>query len=245
MKFIFHSILFLALSLQMATAQKGVTTFGLQYKPIIPNRFIGTYRQDFNQDQLVSFVQQKLGHSFGGVVRQGINRNLSFETGLNLTHRNFGLDFSIPDSNYAQTGKVSVVSYEIPISCLVYIQLSDRWFINTSLGAAFTIFSSNVRVQLPIDGTAETFRMEGAYKNKLQGALLGNVGFEYRTRQSGYFYFGTSYHLPFAPIITMAMSYEYHNSNVLSIANVQGSYLTLDFRYFFHERPQGKTPQSK
>ena len=34
-----------------ASAQKGITTFGLQYKPIIPNRFIGTYQQDFNIDQ--------------------------------------------------------------------------------------------------------------------------------------------------------------------------------------------------
>lgn len=232
-------VLLLLLTGFSSEAQKGVTTFGLQYKPIIPNRFIGTYKQDFNEAQLTSFIQQKIGHSFGGVIRQGLSRNVSFETGLNITHRNFGLDFSIADSSYAKTGKVGVVSYEIPASCLVYIQLSDKLFINTSLGSSLTIFTSNVYKQIPIAGS-ETFRMEGAYKSKIQGALIANLGFEFRSRQSGYFYLGTSYHLPFAPIITMAMSYEYPGGDVVSIANVRGSYLTVDLRYFFHERPEVK-----
>ncbi|MBI3133395.1 MAG: hypothetical protein HYZ14_01860 [Bacteroidetes bacterium] len=230
-------VFFLLGFLGTTCAQKGVTTFGLQYKPIIPNRFIGTYQQDFNEAQLQSSIQQKLGHSFGGVIRHGFTKNLSFETGLNITYRNFGLNFSVPDSGYAKTSSVSVVSYEVPLSCLVYIQLSDKWFINTSLGSALTIFTSDVYKPIPIVGK-ESFRMEGAYQNKIQGALLANVGFEFRSRKSGYYYIGTSYHLPFAPIITMAMSYEYDGGDVVSISNVRGSYLTLDFRYFFHERPE-------
>jgi hypothetical protein len=220
-----------------AYAQKGVTTFGLQYKPIVPNRFIGMYRQEFNEAQLISSVNQKIGHCFGGVVRHGLTKNISLETGINLTRRNFGLDFSIPDSSYAATGKVGVVSYDIPLSCLIYIQLSQRWFINTSLGSSMTLFTSNVFKSVPIVGV-ETFRMEGAYKSKVQGALLANVGCEFRTREKGYFYLGSSYHLPYTPIMTMAMSYEYEGGDVVSIANVRGSYLTVDFRYFFHERPE-------
>lgn len=220
-----------------SSAQKGVTTFGLQYKPIIPNRFIGTFEQDFSQEQMVASIRQKIGHSFGGVIRYGITKTLSFETGINLTHRNFGLNFSIPDSGYAETGVVSVVSYEIPVSCLVYIRLSDQLFMNTSLGAAMTLFTSDVSKPLTIGG-GEYFKMEGAYKSKMQGAMIANFGFEYRTKKSGYFYFGTSYHLPFAPIITMALSYEHLFGKVVNIQNVRGSYLTLDFRYFFHEKPE-------
>jgi len=77
--------------------------------------------------------------------------------------------------------------------------------------------------------------MEGAYRGKVQGALETNLGFEYRTKKFGYFYLGASYHLPFAPITTFAMSYEYPPGNVVSIANVRGSYMTIDIRYFFNE----------
>lgn len=220
-------------------AQKGVTTFGLQYKPIIPNRFIGTYTQDFNKNQFYSSIQQKLGHSFGGVIRQGINKTISLETGINYTQRNFGLNFSVPDSGYAGKGKLGVVSYEIPLSCLIYIQLSKTWFINTSLGSALTLFPSDVRVTVPIKG-AELFKQEGAYRNKLQGALIANIGFEYRTRNSGYFYFGSSYHLPYSKMMTFAMAYEYPGGKIVAIDNVRGSYLTVDFRYFFNERPTEK-----
>lgn len=220
-------------------AQKGITTFGLQYKPIIPNRIIGTYTQDFDTNQFFSSIQQRLGHSFGGVIRIGINKTISLETGLNFTQRNFGLNFSVPDSGYVGKGKLGVVSYEIPLSCLIYIQLSKTWFINTSLGSSLTLYPSDVRVTVPIKG-AEIFKQEGAYRNKLQGALIANIGFEYRTKQKGYFYVGSSYNLPYSKMMTFAMSYEYPGGKVVARDNVRGSYLTLDLRYFFNERPVEK-----
>ena len=220
----------------MVSGQKGVTTFGLQYKPIIPNRFIGTYEQEFNKDQFQSSIQQKMGHSFGGVIRTGVTKVISFETGISFTQRNFGLNFDVPDSGLTATERVSVVSYEIPLSCLIYIQLSKTWFINTSLGSAITLFPSDVHVIIPLQA-GEVFRQEGAYRNKIQGALLANVGFEHRTKSKGYFYLGTSYHLPYTEIMTFAMAYEHFGGKVVSIDNVLGSYLTVDLRYFFHENP--------
>ena len=211
MKHSFYHILFVLLLIPIfGQAQKGVTTFGLQYKPIIPNRIIGTFEQEFNQDQFESTVKQRIGHSYGMVVRVGLTKNISFETGINYTKRNFGLNFSVPDSNLAEEGRLGVVSYEIPVSGLVYIRLGENFYINTSLGVALTMFPSDVRVAIPLlNNIGESFRQEGAYRNKIEGAVLGNLGFEYRTRESGYFYFGTSYHLPFSPIMTFAMSYEY------------------------------------
>ena len=215
--------------------QKGVTTFGLQYKPIIPNRFIGTYEQRFDSAQFFSDIKQKLGHSFGGVIRIGLTKNISLETGLNLTYRNFDLNFAIPDSGYVGKEQLRVVSYEVPISCLIYIQLSKQFFINTSLGSSLILFPSSVHKQVAIT-VGEYFLQEGAYRHKIQGALLANVGFEYRTKEKGYFYFGTSYHLPYIPIMSFAMAYQYPGGNIVARDNVRGSYLTIDLRYFFHEK---------
>ncbi|MBK7128323.1 MAG: hypothetical protein IPM74_12165 [Crocinitomicaceae bacterium] len=218
-------------------SQKGVTTFGLQYKPIIPNRMIGTYTQDFNEGQLVSSIKQKLGHCYGGVVRHGLNNMISLETGINFTQRFFGLNFEVADSGLASTGKVGIVSYEIPLSCLIYIRLGEQFYMNTSLGTALTLFTSNVRTVYPL-GEGELFTQEGAYNSKMQGALLANLGFEYRTRGKGYFYVGTSFHQPFTYIMRMAMAYEFQGGKTVAIDKVQGSYLTLDFRYFFPEKAE-------
>jgi hypothetical protein len=238
----YASIIFF-LSLMSAFGQKGVTTFGIQYKPIIPNRFIGTFEQEFNQDQFESTVRQKWGHCAGGVIRIGLTNTISLETGINFTARNFDLLYSVPDSGYTAQGDVRVISYEIPVSGLVYIRLADQFYMNTSLGAALTYFPSDVRTFTQINSQGELFQQEGAYRSKVQGAALANLGFEYRTKEKGYWYLGASYHLPFTPIMTFAMSYEYNNASdaVVAIDNIQGSYLTLDLRYFFHENKKSFT----
>lgn len=212
--------------------QEGVTTFGFQYKPIIPNRFIGTHIEDFSAQQMQATLKQKFGHSFGGVIRTGLNKTISLETGINLVYRNFNLDFSIPDSSLAANGNLLVVSYEIPVSCLVFIRLSDELYMNTSLGLSMNFFSSNVQKELGV-GNAQYFDAEGAYKSKIQGAMNANFGFEYRTRSAGFYYLGLTYQLPFTPMMDMALSYEYPGGNVLNIKPVTGSFLTVDLRYFF------------
>jgi len=227
-------------SASLSHGQKGVTTFGLQFKPIIPNSLIGTFEQDFNDEPFYSTVKQKFGFSTGMLVRVGLTKMISIETGINLTQRNFGLNYSLPDSGYTADDRVRVVGYSIPVSCLVYIRLADQWFMNTSLGASITAFPSDVRTWVPV-GNNERFQQEGAYRSKLQGAAIANVGFEYRTKSSGYFYLGASYHLPFIPIMTFAMSYELQSgAQNLAIDNIRGSYLTLDLRYFFHEKKKNE-----
>ena len=106
MKQCFGYIIFVLLLIPMlGQAQKGVTTFGLQYKPIIPNRIIGTFEQEFNQNQFESTVKQRLGHSYGMVIRVGLTKNISFETGINYTKRNLGLNFNVPEDSTFNLGK--------------------------------------------------------------------------------------------------------------------------------------------
>lgn len=228
----------------LTMAQKGVTTLGIQYKPIIPNRIIGTFEQSFNSENFESSIKQRVGHSFGMVVRQGLTKSLSFETGLGITQRNFNLAFAVPDSSYEATNKVGFVGYEVPLKGLVFIRLGEQLYMNTALGASFIYFPSEVKVITPIK-VGEYFSMEGARRFRAQGALLANIGLEYRTKDKGYFYFGSSYNLPFAPVATVAMSYEYEAGKKLAIDNIRGSYLTLDFRYYFHERPNSEQKKKK
>lgn len=217
-------------------SQKGVTTFGLHYKPIIPNRFIGMLKQDFNFEIFESSVQQKLGHTFGGIVRQGITKNISAETGLSINYRNYALDFAIQDSGYTAQNSVGTVSYQLPISALVFIRLGKKLYMNTALGLGINYYPSNVKKTILIDAD-QAFQQEGARKKRFMGALIANIGFEYRTKSKGYFYLGSSYNLPFLPEYVFAMSYEYPGGKKLAIDNIIGSYLTLDFRYYFHEKP--------
>lgn len=240
MKLTKNILLILLVSISsISIGQKNVTTFGIQYKPIVPNRIIGTFEQDFSVDQLEAGIKQRIGNSFGMVIRRGITDMISFETGLVFTQRNFGLNFALSDSGLSDNGRVRLVAYEIPFQGLIYIRLGDQLYMNTSAGASFNYFPSDVRVEL-LQGFQQYFLQEGARLNRIQGAMLANIGFEYRTKDKGYFYLGGSFNLPFAPIYTFAMSYENPPAKILSIDNVRGSYLTVDLRYYFHEKPDRK-----
>ncbi len=219
--------------------QKGISTFGIEYKPIIPNRIIGTFEQEFNEGILEASIRQKLGNAFGMVIRRGLTDNLSFETGLSFTQRNFNLNFAVPDSNLMAVEDVRTVAYEIPFKGLVFIRLGEQVFMNTSIGTSLNYFPSDVQVQIPVK-VGELFLFEGARLNRIQGSVLADIGFEFRTRDQGYFYLGGSYNLPFTQIHTFALAYEFEGGDEVAIDNVRGSYITLDLRYYFNEKKEVK-----
>ena len=71
------------LVISVAQAQEKLTAFGLQYKPIVPAAYfdaanIGAEWEEFQFD-----LAPKYSYSLGMVVRRGLNRTFSFETGIN------------------------------------------------------------------------------------------------------------------------------------------------------------------
>ena len=77
-------------------------------------------------------------------------------------------------------------------------------------------------------------------------SLIANLGFEYRTRKSGYFYLGASYHNTFGDIADVFVSYKELNSNqhvvlIEPYPSVNGNYLSLDLRYYFNPEPRKKS----
>lgn len=80
------------------------------------------------------------------------------------------------------------------------------------------------------------FRFFRVCRQKL--GLLANVGFEYRTESRGYFYVGGSYHLPFRNIYNTFMIYDHNSVSEQGFLQLNGNYLTIDLKYFFHEEPE-------
>lgn len=229
------ALLFLILVIisSLGYTQNNETIFGIQYKPIVPNRFIGEYKRNF--DNLPSFkssTQQIYGHSFGMIVRHNFNEKLALETGINFTRRNFKLDFSVEDSGYFANEKLAFINYQIPINANVFIQLSDELFMNASGGINFGFYPSNVRIQTILDQN-NSFVQEGRRTAWAHAGANANFGFEYRTRKKGYYYLGATYNLPFSPIMNFAMAWKHNNASTVVIDKINGSFLTVDFRYYF------------
>ena len=67
------------------------TTFGLQYKPIIPSEYFNSSHLNESSGDYLFNLSPKYSNSFGMVIRHKINNTFSVESGLNYTQRNYKL----------------------------------------------------------------------------------------------------------------------------------------------------------
>ncbi len=236
--------LYLALMLFLATAsvaQERVTTFGFQLKPILPLQFFDAGKQEQTVNNIEYINTPKMGVSFGMVIRKGFTKSLSLETGINVLRRNFDLTINEPDSAFSGTSQFQLLNYEIPVLGLVYVKLSRQMFMNAAGGVSFDIYPT------PLFTSDIYFANAVNRTHWLQPSLLANIGWEYRTESSGYIYFGASFHRPFRKIFTEYVTYKGEQGNRREEAtfDLTGNYITLDFRYFFHEDPERKRKKIK
>ena len=208
--------------------------FGFQYRPLIPMSFVGDRNLELNAENFTSSISQNPGYTFGGTVRTGISDLIAIETGINFTKRNFDIAMSVPDSNLLVNDAFSFIEYDIPLNCLIYIKMAKEWFANASLGIAVRYKPSSIGRQINLQN-AHTFIYTGyvQYKKKIGFDFNANIGFEYRTKNSGFFYLGGSVRVPFAPLFIIATQYKNEGNEITSYGDFNGSYLALDLKYFF------------
>jgi hypothetical protein len=206
--------------------------FGIQLKPIFPTRFIGEPTLSLNDKEFSTTITQKTGYSFGGTIRAGITPLISLETGINFNQRYFNIDMSIADSGVFAKNDLSFISYDIPINGLVYVQLTEEFYMNASLGLALVFKPTHIGT-VTNPGGSFSFTHTGLVNRKTAFELNANFGFEYRTKKWGFFYIGGTGRVPFSPIFDLIAQYKYQGYKINTRGEVDGSFLSIDFKYFF------------
>jgi len=238
--FTYRILLVLLATSGVAVAQVNVTTLGIQLKPMIPSKYFGTGTEDAEVEDLRVNFEPNPGVNFGMVVRKGLTRNWSLESGICMVQRNFTLHYNHPELPTERQLRFRYICYEIPIQAMVFVKLTDEIFMNASAGFSLDLYPSNVESSTyEFRDTVRFDFYQKTYKNNwIQPALLANYGFEWRTPDKGYFYIGASYHRPFQYIGTTRILFERDDDPTTTFVRLGGNYLTADFRYFFHEKPE-------
>ena len=230
-------ICILLISFLNIKAQSNNTTFGLQYKPIIPSKYFNSSHVDESYGEYSFNLMPKYSNAFGMILRQKINQTFSIESGLNYIQRNYKLTIMNSQQDVNDFTFFGIRSYEIPIQLLTYVRISEFWYLNVTFGISHNVLASNIISYGEIDTfSQETKRKEGGYT-----ALLANIGMEYRTENKGHYYIGASLHNSFREIGRVEPKYNDLNNSFNSqdeekkILQIPGNFITLDFRYFFAE----------
>jgi len=215
---------------QLVSGQEKITTAGFQFKPIFPSNFFSTGPQHFESEGVQFVQQQKSGFCAGMVIRKGISKNWSFETGINFVNRHYEIEAK--DSGNVAKTKFRIISYEIPLLALLFVQLSQQIYMDVGFGPSFDFFPSDVYSE------TENLNQYGGRRSWVATSLMANLGFEYRTEKSGYIYLGASLHRPFQFIYYSQVVYSGRVKPVEALEKLGGNYLTFDIRYFFHADPE-------
>lgn len=206
--------------------------FGFQLRPLVPLSVVGDRPIELNASNFYSTLSPSLGYSYGGVVRIGFSQLLAIETGLNYTNRNYNISYEVPDSSLQGIGDLTYTNFDIPVNFLVYIKLSEKFYMNSSLGLSMIYYPSNVRTVINPFGKHQ-FIFEGRRASFFSLDLNSNIGFEYRTSKMGYFYIGASGKIPFSPVLKIASEYRYDTEKNVAFGEINGFQLALDIKYFF------------
>ena len=232
-------ILVLVISFFDLKGQNNRTTFGLQYKPIIPAEYFNSSHVNESSGDYDFNLSPKYSNSFGMVLRHKINNTFSIESGLNYTQRNYKLTISNNTIEIEDFTNFGIRSYELPIQFLTYVRASEFWYLNVAFGISHNVLASDILSSGEKKDAyiQNTYRKSGGYR-----ALLANIGMEYRTQEKGHYYIGASLHLPWTEISRIYPEYDDEN-NTFNDENFEdkfflempGNFITIDFRYFFVE----------
>ena len=235
-------LIFVFFTAERMISQVNVTTFGIQLKPLFSNSFVGAGRVEAQSGDLRCEIIPASGLNYGMVIRRGISKSWSVESGICFVRRNYELKTFNSELSEPLSSRFRLICYEIPLQALVFVKLGEKLYMNGSGGFSVDVYPSDVETfassnidSVYFDVQHRTFR-----RKWLQTSLLVNYGFEYRTTRSGYYYFGVSYHRGFQDIATSLVRQLRNNDPEQMTLPMSGNYLTVDFRYFFNEKPELK-----
>ena len=231
------SLLFSMLLALHGFAQERVLTAGFQVKPMLPVPFLNADNFTRTVDGVTLTMDNNAGYSAGMVIRKGLTKTLSFETGINYVQRNYTLGLSVDSSSFQENSTVRIIGYEIPVLGLVYIRLSDKIFMNAALGLSLDMFPTISVGNISYSGAFEHLAFRS---NWMQAGLLANLGWEYRSKEKGIYYLGFSFHRPFTKIYQNQFTVTRPGADLTAVNSLRGSYFTVDLRYFFNEPPERK-----
>lgn len=234
--FIFFLLFILGGSSITILSQQGITTFGFQYKPILPVEFFNVQKLSLTNNDFSATISQQVGHNIGGVIRWNPLKRFSFESGVNYVRRNFKFTTNVNSTGSGSSGSFGIVGYEVPIKGMVLVQLDKSSYLTVSTGVATSWIASDVAA-----ATQDDLFYQVTYTKKMNLAFIANVGYEYRTDESGTFYIGASLNTPFEGIGLIDVHYDEYNEPKQKLTGILlGNYLTVDLRYYFHEDKRKK-----
>ncbi len=214
---------------------KKQTIFGIQVSPIIPTNILEKNNYQFQSDTVNYSINNLTSFSYGVEIRHYFTYKFAINTGILYTKRNINVNYesqhtihnnNLTDTNF--TRDLKFIAFEIPIKLSGYVRLTEDVYMSIAGGLNINFYPSHIRVDNVYMQRIGTFGWMF-----FQAGFSANLGWEYRTPNSGIFYLGAGYQTRLDDMASI-MFFEketIHKANYFH--NISGSYFSIDLKYFF------------
>ncbi|TVR78658.1 MAG: hypothetical protein EA412_08240 [Chitinophagaceae bacterium] len=200
-------------------------SFGFQIQPIIPNDMF-RFRGETRNVQGTDFsLNPNPGYVAGAVIRFGVHRRFTLETGINYVRRPYEAIIETDGDTYRLD--LRIISYELPLSATYHVRLGQQLYLTSTAGLSLYFLPSNLFVG------ENPASIAAARRNWFTPSAKAATGFEYRTENSGYFYIGPSYQFFFRDLYLTEIEFRRNGDSVTNRFFISGEYFGLIFRYTF------------
>lgn len=200
--------------------------FGISLGTMVPNNLV--LNKTIDEINLTDRYKltNKYGYNYGISVKHDFTKHYSLKLGISYIHRNFSAE--IINSDTSIQNNLRFISYEVPISGLIYVKLFKNIYMDISPGFSTNFFPSDI-ISNNMYGKRYRFYTFSGFIN---------LGWEFRFEQIGHFYIGTTYKRDFTNMIYVAYFKGIINGTSDYSISTRGDYLSINLTYYF---PQNKT----
>lgn len=211
--------------------EKYPSEFALNARYTLDNGFVGPQIYTVQNDSLFSNLNVLNGFSIGGILRKNFEERFALEYGLLYTSRKYASEMSFTNQTLGYSDEFRFITYAMPVTGLVFVKLSPEIFANVGLGLVGTYKPSNVEKEgNPADN--HRFAMGGLARPKFGLDLGGQFGFEYRTRDAGTFYLGSSIGIGVSPLFIYLATYRKEGNASQLFTEIRSNSLSIDLRWY-------------
>lgn len=217
------------------------TVLGIQISPMIPSNFLQQNDYYHESDSINYSIINRASLSYGVEIKHFFTYRFALSTGIFYTKRNIDVSYSsyYDRDYYNVTGvdtsfdrELKFIAFEIPIKASGYVRLSQQIFMNINGGININFYPSDIRVDNVYMQRIGTKIGSKSYQFFQLGYSAG-IGWEFRTKDSGTFYLGSTYQARIDNMASILMFEEETLHRADYFHNLKGGYLTIDIKYFF------------
>lgn len=220
-----------------SSGQKKTVVFGIHAEPIIPSKMFRIQTEDIVKENITFSIIPRSGYLFGTHLAVNMNKRFTIESGINLIKRE--INIKAREENHETTLGFNIHNFEIPLASTFYVRLAEKLYMGQTVGFSFQMLPSHLTSRITwIDdqGVISKFEQLSLRRNWLVSSFKGSVGFEYRTTEKGFIYFGAVYHL-FTKLYNTRITYKTSTIDELFEVKPQSDFFGFMLRYSFPPSP--------